>query len=293
MIDIENLLAQQRRIMRVIRVAAEELSTMTNHTDILNEDTDPLHEDYVEMQEFLSLQSDEVQENSKIVTPDAMGCEFALHVDKNTPAQFVPRMPRSAMPSENDTCARVTVAGTLIGCYIGYFRGEKDIQDGSIQKPNNTDPFLGGYHISRIDFTHALLPNAELVGDADSSEELWLVPYNAANARYVPKKIGKMFVSQLTFLPVSGQKPEINLTMYVWHEEPQGVWLNREVKLDPGCWKVDIHWPSIWKRNVHDAKNVKVQAVELAEFESQKKRVAAFLDRHLDKLGDRPLFTSW
>lgn len=252
-----------------------------------------LHEAHLEMQEFLELQSDEVQDNCKIVTPDMMGCQFAMHVDKKTPAEFVPRMPRSAMPSENDSCARVTVAGTLIGCYIGYFRAENDIQGGSIQKPELKDPFLGGYQISRIDFTHALLPNSELVSDAPSSEELWLVPYSTYNTRFKPIAIGKMFVQELTYLPVSGQKPEIKLTLYVSHEEPLGVWLNRSVKLNPGCYKVNVHWPSIWKRDMHDAKGVQVEKVTQEEFDTCKKRVAAFLNRHTDAVPNRPVFTNW
>lgn len=252
-----------------------------------------LNEDYQEMQEFVSLQSDEVQENCRIVTPDMMNCAFALHVDKNVPTEFVPRMPRSAMPSENDTCARVTVAGTVIGCYIGYFRGERDLQDGSFQRPGQKDPFLGGYTISRLDFQHALLPNAQLVSDAHSSEELWLVPYNTENTRYKPVPIGKMFVAELTFLPVSGKKPQVRLVLYISHTELQGLWLNRAIKLPPGCHKATIHWPSIWTRDMHDAKGVQVEPVEQLVFDEHKQRVAAFLDRHVDALPHRPVFFGW
>ena len=263
---------------------------MTEKAKLSPED---LNEDHLEMQEFLELQSDEVQANCKIVTPDMMGCEFALHVDKNTPQAFVPRMPRSAMPSENDTCARVTVAGTIIGCYIGYFRGERDIQDGSVQKPGAKDQFLGGYQISRIDFEHALLPNEQLVSDAPSSEELWLVPYNTDNTSYKPIQIGKMFVEELTFLPVSGQKPEVKLVLYVFHEEPAGIYLNRAVKLEPGYYKVNIHWPSVWRRDMHDLEGVSVQPVTQEEFQERKQRVAAFLSRHSDALPNKPVFTNW
>jgi hypothetical protein len=252
-----------------------------------------LNEDYQEMQEYLSLQSDEVQENCKIVTPDMMNCEFALHVDKNVPPVFVPRMPRSAMPSENDTCARVTVAGTVLGCYIGYFRGERDIQDGSFQRPGVKDPFLGGYVISRMDFKHALLPNANLVSDAHSSEELWLVPYNTENTRYTPVAIGKMFVEELTFLPISGKKPQVRLVMYISHQETRGIWLNRTQKLEIGCYRVTINWPSVWTRDMHDIKGVVAAKIEQGEFDEHKQRVAAFLDRHVDALPNRPMFMSW
>lgn len=252
-----------------------------------------LNEDYQEIQEYLSFQSDEVQQNCRIVTPDMMGCDFALHVDKNVPDAFVPRMPRSAMPSENDSCPRVTVAGTIIGCYIGYFRGERDIQDGTMPKVGVKDPFLGGYHISRLDFTHALWPNDQLVGDAHSSEELWLVPYSTHSARFVPVKIGKLFVSELTFIPVAGSKPRVRLVMYVTHNEPMGIWLNRETKLEVGCYRVIINWPSIWKRDMHDTQGVSVEKITQEDFDEAKKLSAAMLSLHGDKLPHRPAFLSW
>lgn len=257
------------------------------------EDAQNLNEDYQEMQEFLSFQSDEVQENCRIVTPDMMGCEFALHVDKNTPGAFVPRMPRSAMPSENDTCPRVTVAGTVMGCYIGYFRGERDLQDGSFPRPGQHDPFMGGYHISRINFKHALWPNEKLVSDAHSSEELWLVPYNADNASYVPEKIGKMFVSELTFIPVSGHKPRVRLVVYVTHNEPKGLWFNREVKLEVGCYRAIVEWPSIWTRALHQTDGVTIEKVSQEAFDEAKKLTAAMLSRHVDALPNRPAYLSW
>jgi hypothetical protein len=252
-----------------------------------------INEDFEEITEYVSLQSEEVQENSRIVTADMLNCSFALHVDKNTPEKFVPRMPRSAMPSENDTCPRVTVAATLIGCYIGYFRGEKDLQDGSIPVPSHKDPFLGGYVISRIEFTHALLPNEKLVSDSRETEELWLVPYNTKNASYTPTPIGKFFVSELTFIPRSGHKPEILFVMYISHEEPAGLWLNKSVKLEPGFYRVHVRWPSIWRRDVHDEKHIQVEVIDEKEFNERKQIAAAFLDYPVMTDSPKPAFLNW
>lgn len=252
-----------------------------------------INEDYSDLKDYLGLQSDAVQENCRIVTPDMMHCDFALHIDKNTPKEFVPRMPRSAMPSENDSCPRVTVAATIIGCYIGYFRGERDLETGSLPKPNDKDPYLGGYSISKIQFTHALWPNEKLVGDAHSTEELWLVPYNTEHVRFVPIEVGKLFVSEITYLPVAGKKPQMRLVMYVEHNEPAGLWLNKAVKLEPGRYRVGIHWPSMWERNVHDEAGVTYEVVSQEIYEARKKRVAAMLSRDADALPNKPVFFNW
>lgn len=252
-----------------------------------------LQEDYEEIREWLELQADDVQANCVIVTPETMGAEFALHVDKRVPEKFYPRMPRSAMPSENSTSPRVTVACTIMGCYIGYFRGERDIQEGSIPNANHHDPYLGGYVISRMDFNHAVKPNDQLVGDAHSTEELWLVPYNTENVSYAPVPVGKLFVDELTFLPVSGHKPQVKLTMYVEHEESRGLWLNKTTKLEVGCYRVSVHWPSIWRRDMHDEKHVQVEKITKEEFDERKKRSAAFLDHQIEVAHGKPAFMSW
>lgn len=252
------------------------------------------NEDYIDLKDYLALQSDDVQNNCRIVTPEMLHCEFALHIDKNTPKEFVPRMPRSAMPSENDTCPRVTVAATLLGCYIGYFRGERDLENGSTHKPTDKDPYLGGYAISKMAFNHALMPNEKLVGDAKNTEELWLVPYNVEHTRFTPVVVGKLFVSEMTYLPVAGKKPQMKLTIYITHEEPAGLWLNKLTKLEPGCYKVEVHWPSLYDRNIHDAKHVSCEVVPVEQFEERKTRVAAFLSRHSDSLAtEKPAFFSW
>ena len=252
-----------------------------------------LNEDYQDIKTHLSLQSDDVQDNCRIVTPDMMHCKFALHIDKNVPVSFTPRMPRSAMPSENDSCARVTVAATVLGCYIGYFRAEKDVEFLSVPKPGEKDPFLGGYTISKLDFTHALLPNEKLVGDAHSTEEMWLVPYNPEHVRFTPVPIGKLFLEEVSYLPVSGRKPQLRLVMYLIHEEPTGLWLNKLTKLEPGCYRIGVHWPSIFERNVHDEKNVSCVSISREQFDERKRAIAAFLDRHVDALPNRPAFFSW
>lgn len=250
-------------------------------------------EDYQDMKDYLDLQSDEVRDSCRIVTPEMMSCNFALRIDKNVPNVFVPRMPRSAMPSENDSCPRVSVAATLLGCHIGYFRAEKELQNGSFNKPGTPDPFLGGYIISKIDFSLALLPNERLVGDSDSTEEMWLVAYSPEHHQFKPIPVGKMFIAELVYIPVSNRHPQMRLTYYITHNEPQGLWLNKSVKLEPGCYRVIVHWPSIWQRNIHNEEGVVVQQIDQTQFDEHKQLSAAMLNYQDAIAGAKPAYLNW
>jgi hypothetical protein len=48
---------------------------------------------------WFSIQSKTVQSNSKIVSAEEIKQDYMLHIDKKTPAKFVPMMPRSAVES--------------------------------------------------------------------------------------------------------------------------------------------------------------------------------------------------
>lgn len=229
-----------------------------------------------EIKNFVSLQSKEVQENLTIVTPEDLKVPYALHIDKNTPEKFVPRMPKSAMNSENDTCARVTVAGTLLGCYIGYYRGETDVHDGSRKENDTSDPFLGGYTVCKLEFKHALKPSPELVKDANNSEEVWLVAYNEESTFYTPVKIGKLFVHELTYKPVTGKEPDLEITLYVENNATEGMWLDNKNKLDVGYWEIKLQWPDVSKRSVDNAK-VGIRKLSTDEYSSAKSVQACML----------------
>ena len=251
-----------------------------------------LDQDCEDIKDFLVLQSKTVQTNASVVSPDMMGVEHALHIDKKTPPKFVPRMPKSAADSENDSCARVTVAGSLLGCYIGYFRGEDDLIDGSRRKEDKSDQFLGGYLISKLAFKHALKPNPKLVFDADRTEELWLVSYNAESVEYVPVVIGKLFVNELVYTPVSGKHPDLKIKMCIENNDTAGLWLDRKNKLDVGYYEISVCWPDVHSRTIYNAYTEIVQ-IDKELYEEKKRLVANFLSRHSDTLPNKPQYLSW
>lgn len=250
--------------------------------------------DFDDMKNFLELQSNEVQSNCTIVTPETMGCTHALHIDKTTPNVFVPRMPKSASSEENDSCARVTVAGTLLGCYIGYYRGEADFIRGVTKSNDDVEGFLGGYSICRLDFNHALKPNQSLVFDAERSEELWLVAYNQQNVKYVPKIIGKMFVTHLEYSKGSGVAPKCAIKFCVENNDSLGMWLTRDKLLDVGYWAIEATWDNIQARTIELADcHLGITKLDKDSYERSKSLTAAFLSRHADALPSKPEYLSW
>ena len=254
---------------------------------------DAIDNDYDEIAAALALQSKFVQKNAEIVTPAMMGCDYSLRIDRNVPKTFIPKMPRSAMNSENDSCARVCVAATLLGCYVGFSRGENDVIEGSVQWKGEKDNFLGGYTISRLDFKHALKPGVKLVPDAELTEELWLVSYNKATLEYKPNVIGKMFVSDLTYLPVSGRRPNLEIVFFVENNSSDDLILSKEVSVPPASYsRVKVNWPSVYERSISNGE-VSVVQVDKSVYEEKKKLVANFLNRHSDAVPGKPRFFSW
>lgn len=171
--------------------------------------------DRAEFMHWFTTQSKEVQSNSRIVSSDELGQDYMLHIDKTTPEVFTPMMPRSAGDYENNTTARITVAPDLVGCVIGYARVEDDFVEGTDPEKIKTTGFRGGYDICELQFKHCLAPNKELVYDAEISGEHWLVSYNKDTTDYYPSKVGSMFLSDIKYIAVTGQKPLVIVTYYL------------------------------------------------------------------------------
>lgn len=239
-----------------------------------------------DMRDFLELQSDEVIKGCKIVTAKDIGQDHFLRIDKSKIERFVPNMPKTAMPSENSTTSRVTVAPTLLGCMIGYFRYERDIVDSGLKATK--DSFLGGYHISRIDFTVAAKPDATLVSDTDTSDEHWLLSYDEDHRYYEGTCIGKVFISELTLLPRTGTSPAERFVIY--YEIDQPMFIMPGVLVQPGKYRATVVWPSTRDRSVQYAgaltENV---AVTDEEFKTSKQLCADLLSHHQSA----PAFLNW
>ncbi len=213
-----------------------------------------MQEDRQAIDDFLQLQPTEVQEDCKIVSSVDVGQDFMLRIDKFTPEKFVPNMPKSAMSTENTNTPRVTVAPTLVGCMIGYFRIERDVQDGTALLKNQDKPrFAGGYAISRLKYNHCLKPGAKMVVDSSSSDEHWLVPYCVDAVEYEPDIVGQIFVESVTYLNRSSNWPGVRLNLYLRVDADDiALPVMPGKTVGKGYYRYTVYWSNIRTRTVED-----------------------------------------
>ena len=246
--------------------------------------------DKEDLYQWFSLQSKEVQANSKIVSAEDIKQDYMLHIDKQTPAVFVPRLPKSAAKSENDTTARITVAPNLVGCMIGYARIEADVTGGTSKDKVEKTQFRGGYDICELPFKHCLFPNEKLVFDSQRSEEHWLVSYNKETLEYKPTKVGKLFISKITYEAVTGKEPVARFEIYIEVNKEGGFMFSPGIYLDKGFYRTTVSFDrENDKGSVNEERHFKVEPINPEGYKTAKQLSAAMLS-HQDKV---PKYLNW
>lgn len=246
--------------------------------------------DYEAIAAWFALQSDAVKTHSQIVDADLVGQPYMLHIDKNTPQVFTPMMPRSADKREDNTVGRVTVAPTLLGCYIGYNRANNDFWDGSKKDPEKEDNYRGGYDICLLPFQHCLKVDNTLVPDASISDEHWLVGYSEGTRAYQPEHVGKMFLTKVAAEAISGDRPTISITMFIEVVREQGFKFSPSIHLDKGHWKADVLWNHTTMPNVSKEGNFTVTRIDEDTYQKSKNYHAALLSYAVPPA---PAFSRW
>lgn len=143
----------------------------------------------------IDLYGKHVSEHVKIIDPTFLKVPLLFRVDEKVPKTFIPRMPQSANPTENQTVPRVVTATTLLGCMCGH---------GGIiwlvmtREPNETGN--NHYQINAFTFDWALLPDKSLVFDAHDTQEAWLVTYDKSTIDYRPTHYGEFFVHKVNMI---------------------------------------------------------------------------------------------
>ena len=239
---------------------------------------------------WFSTQSKEVQANSKIVSAQELGQDYMLHIDKQTPAAFISRMPASAAKSENDTTARITVAPHLVGCMIGYDRIDSDLLGGTGKTTVEKTGFKGGYEICELPFKHCLFPNEKLVFDSQRSHEHWLVSYNKETLEYKPTKVGKMFIASAVYLPNSGSVPVVSFEVYIEVHKEGGFKFSPNIHLDKGFHRVVVTFGREKDQGSSDEEaNFTPTCIDVTDYNKAKQLSAAMLS-HQDKA---PKYLNW
>lgn len=247
-------------------------------------------QDYEDMRNWLALQSNEVKDQCVVVDAESMHQDYMLHIDKEMPKVFVPMMPRSAAMTENNTVPRITVAPTLIGCIIGYARVEEDFLDGSDKQISKVTDFKGGYEICVLPFKHAIKPSAKLVFDAPRSDEHWLVNYNEATREYLPEKIGKIFVSKISYLARTNKAPRPEFEIYIEVEKDSGILFSPSITIKKGYHVAIVSFDrKSHPGSSNEEDNFSVAEIDKAQYDKAKRLNASLLSHTENK----PHYLNW
>ena len=246
-----------------------------------------------EMAAYLAIQNPKARKNLQVVNSEEMTLPYMLHIDKEPPKAFVPQMPRRAADDEDNTVARVTVADTLVGCLIGYASAYYDFL--------NEDS--SGYVISAIDYRECLKPTLDLVYDAEATNEHWLVSYDRASLKYIPRTIGKIFFSEITWekearaltekkVKKTPIKVRANHSVF-WLETHETTLLTKDTVLAPGYYRVTTTKQDLDRSSsFEDSKGFEVEKVSKSTYLSKKKIVAAHLSAENTKI-KKPIYLGW
>lgn len=239
---------------------------------------------------YLLLLSPEARKELTVVTPQTVGVNHLLHLSKSTDLKrFTPGVSRRAVVREDRTVMRISTAPSLIGCLIGYASDIFDFHDrGAGMKYNGSGPveFKGGYVIYGFPFQVALKPSALLVPDSLSSDEHWLVPYDADHNVYCPIQMGKVFYRSIAY-EVNDQRLSKRIEMYVEVNSDTPIWLDGKQRLSRGYWLVKtigLHDGKAWNEVDCQVTNLTQQ-----DYTSCKRNVASLLSFE----EQRPALLDW
>lgn len=216
-----------------------------------------------------------VIKETEIVTPELLGQSFFLHLtpDKNR-VKYEPKISKRQALNEDQTLPRVTVAPTLLGCFIGYSGAVP--QTLNYAPDENNKNYRQGYYINKIPFQYALKPTNKMVYDARRSDEHWLFTYNAETKEFPHTQIGKMFISSIIVNNRTNNVPDVWIELYVEVNDPLGILFSKNITLKQGYWK--IYGPGDINQLSWD-KDKKFTAIEISrnDYGSVKNRSAAML----------------
>ena len=190
--------------------------------------------DLQDMKRFLEFWPSTISNNVEILTPEnSAGVTFHISTN-NALKSFEPRVSRRTMNKEDRSVPRVSTAGTLNGCLSGYSAALYDWEN------MDADKWQGGWKIYAVEYQAALKPNKKILGDADQTEEIWLVPYNKEHVRYQATPIGELFFAKVGREATNNPKlpRKVYVKAYVRIAEGHMLPLNKSTVLRAGYYQL-------------------------------------------------------
>lgn len=221
-----------------------------------------------------------IVKNLEIVTKEDLGTPVLYHIAMDKRKLMVPNISKRALVHEDNTMPRVCVSRNLEECIIGYDAllevilsslPTKESKDKEKQHVSQAE-YLGGFYIHAIEYEVALKPNSRLIPDANTSNELWLVPYCKMWATYDAEVIGKMLLTRLDFVPLSRGFPEMTATIVIELKSDTPLALTDKITLNKGHWEIRIKEDrvvthrAIKKQDFDEAKSLSANMLSLEDF---------------------------
>lgn len=149
-----------------------------------------------ELQEHLNKLYPDIASEMEVLSREEVFGGTLMHISKNPKIDsFKPFISHRVAEQTDKRVARICTGPTLTACFMGYIADHYDFEQGTA---GEDEEFLGGWVVYGFDFDAAILPSIKLVSDVKETNEHWLVSYNEKTAEYKPKKLGKIFHTQVT-----------------------------------------------------------------------------------------------
>lgn len=226
------------------------------------------------IQQWLDLQPTPIRKAVEFVSAEEAGSMLHMSLDGDI-KKFIPYVTRRAAEKENISVPRVSVAPTIMGCFIGYVAAWSDIQwpDTRNKKHKN------GWYLYDIPYEYAISPDKKQLFDVEKTDEHWLVTYSPETREYKGNIIAKMFYAELKMVPVAGMQPSylVKLLVEVLRDEP--IRFGGDVVLEKGCWCIEGPAPEAhgeWS----NIKPYKVNKIGYGEYAKLKGLSADMLSLH-------------
>lgn len=225
-----------------------------------------------EMQAWMALQPTAIRNRLMVRSHAEAGDMFHMSVD-GTIKRFTPYVTRRTGHRENTSIPRVSVAPSIMGCYIGYAAAMTDYMWGEWGK--GKDKWKGGWYLYRIPYEYCIRPHVKELYDVEDTAEHWLVGYSPETVHYTPELVGSMIPVEMTHRARDGRVPEVHQVLLVEVLIDEVCFAGTKV-LSKGYWR--ISGPEMARHGVlvkHD--DYRIEKITVAEWATAKKLCADML----------------
>ncbi|MNP89012.1 hypothetical protein D3C85_14080 [compost metagenome] len=220
---------------------------------------------------WLSLQPGNIRNGVSFVPVHVAGPMYHLSLDGGI-KKFTPFVTRRASLKENITVPRVSVATSVLGCFVGYMAAWGDMLWPELKDKK----FKNGWYLYDIGYEYAVKPNTKLLFDQENSDEHWLVTYTQNTREYRGDIVAKIFWPEMKILTRTNSEPDYEIKMMIEVMTPKGLLLGKGFMLTKGCWMIEGPDPAMLAK--WDAMDkYKVTPISFAEYAKAKNLSADML----------------